>query len=228
MSDARVIDSRVPSVPFLPVAIVGVVHLVAILLGMHELVVWTKPLLMPALAIGLVWAAPRFSGAVLLGLVALLLSCAGDVTLRWFVIGLGCFLLAHVAYLVLFVRHLAVGRMPRWVFLYAVWFVVLLAILVPHTGSLVVPVVLYGAVLCTMAVVAARCGAVVAWGGALFVASDSLLSVKLFLPEVHLPLADFCIMATYTVAQTLIVIGLVRYERMRSSAQHPAVSQRAL
>ena len=212
-------------VPLLPIVVVGLVHLGAILLSLPDVVEWTKPLLMPALAIGLIWAAPeRRSPAVLLGVIALLFSWVGDVTLRWFVVGLVFFLLAHIAYLVLFVTRLAERRMQWWAAAYAVWLVVLLTILGASTGSLLIPVIAYGTVLCVMAAFASRCNRWVAWGGALFVASDSILAINKFLPDAGIPLADFLIMVTYIAAQTLIVWGLLRHERDRV-ATAPMVAQ---
>jgi len=212
-------------VPLLPIVVVGLIHLGAILLSLPDVVEWTKPLLMPALAIGLIWAAPeRRSPAVLLGVIALLFSWVGDVTLRWFVVGLVFFLLAHIAYLVLFVTRLAERRMQWWAAAYAVWLVVLLTILGASTGSLLIPVIAYGTVLCVMAAFASRCNRWVAWGGALFVASDSILAINKFLPDAGIPLADFLIMVTYIAAQTLIVWGLLRHERDRV-ATAPMVAQ---
>ena len=212
-------------VPLLPIVVVGLIHLGAILLSLPDVVEWTKPLLMPALAIGLIWAAPeRRSPAVLLGVIALLFSWVGDVTLRWFVVGLVFFLLAHIAYLVLFVTRLAERRMQWWAAAYAVWLVVLLTILGASTGSLLIPVIAYGTVLCVMAAFASRCNRWVAWGGALFVASDSILAINKFLPDAGIPLADVLIMVTYIAAQTLIVWGLLRHERDRV-ATAPMVAQ---
>jgi uncharacterized membrane protein YhhN len=202
----------------LPVLVIGVIHLGAILLALPGVVEWTKPLLMPALVIGLLWAAPqRRSPVIVLGVIALTFSWLGDITLRWFVIGLACFLLAHIVYLVLFVTRLVERRVRWWAVVYAVWLVVLLLILAPHTGSLLIPVIAYGLVLTAMAVVATRCNGWVAWGGALFVVSDSILAIHTFLPHAGIPLADFLIMVTYLAAQTLIVWGLLRHERARVS-----------
>ncbi|WEO77072.1 lysoplasmalogenase [Cryobacterium sp. SO2] len=213
---------RPPSsiVPFLPILVVGVIHLGAILLSLPEVVEWTKPLLMPALVVGLVWGAPqRRSPVIVLGVLALTLSWLGDVTLRWFVVGLVFFLLAHIAYLVLFATRLAVRRVRWWAIAYALWLVILLTILGPQTGSLLIPVIAYGTVLCSMAAVASRCNGWVAWGGAVFVVSDSILAANKFLPGAGIPAADFLIMLTYLAAQTLIVGGLLRHERARVARQ---------
>ena len=214
--------SRTPAQPavsvlaFLPIVVVGVIHLGAILLAQPDLAAWTKAVLMPALAVGLVVAAPeRRSPVIMLGVLALALSWLGDITLRWFVIGLMFFLLAHIVYLVLFGTRLAVRRVRWWAIGYGLWLVVLLAILAPHTGPLLIPVIAYGLVLSAMAVIASRCNRWVAAGGALFVVSDSLLAGHLFLPNSGIPAADFLIMLSYLTAQTLIVWGLLRYERDR-------------
>ena len=203
-------------VVLLPIIVVGAIHLGAILLALPGVVEWTKPLLMPALVIGLIWGAPeRRSPTVALGVLALLLSWLGDVTLRWFVVGLIFFLLAHIVYLVLFTARLAERRVPWWAAAYAVWLVVLLTLLSPHTGPLLIPVVAYGIVLTAMAVAASRCNRWVAWGGALFVVSDSLLAMNRFLPDAGVPAPDFLIMLTYIAAQSFIVWGLLRHERAR-------------
>ncbi|MGY4858452.1 lysoplasmalogenase [Cryobacterium sp. AP23] len=223
MPESRIAVQPASSVvPWLPVIVAGLVHLGAILLALPGVVEWTKPLLMPALAIALIWAAPqRRAPAILLGLIALVFSWVGDVTLRWFVVGLVFFLLAHIAYLVLFATRLAVRRVRWWAIVYVGWLVVLLMILGAHTGSLLIPVVAYGIVLTAMAVFASRCNRWVAWGGALFVASDSILAANKFLPDAGIPLVDFLIMATYLAAQTLIVWGILRHEQDRVATAAP-------
>src|SRR6185312_13115793 len=98
--------------------------------------------------------------------------------------GLRSFLLAHVAYLVLFIRIGGFGRPRAWAIVYVVWFVVFLAVLIPGLGSLVVPVVLYGLVLGAMAAMATRVSVVVGVGAAVFVVSDTILALSRFLPAV--------------------------------------------
>ncbi len=191
----------------------------------------TKPLLMPALAIavGLTAAGMRQSrastpaaGAGLsspatalpLLYAAIGLSWAGDVALMmpgdlWFVVGLGSFLLAHVAYLVLFIRLAGFGRPQVWSLVYAVWFLVFLVVLIPSLGSLVAPVVLYGLVLGAMAATATRVSPLVAVGAAAFVVSDTTLAVSRFLPSVEIPAHDVITMLTYCAAQGLIAWGVL-------------------
>ncbi len=205
-----------PVPAFTPFIVVSVVQVVAIAVGSDALVQVTKPLLMPALAIAVVLArlGSRFTLGVGLLLLAIGLSWLGDLALMapgdlWFVVGLGSFLLAHIAYLVLFVRIGGFGRPRAWAIVYAVWFVVFLAVIIPGLGSLVVPVVLYGLVLGAMAGAATRVSAHVAAGAAVFVVSDTILALSRFLPAVVIPAHDVLTMLTYCVGQGVIAAGVL-------------------
>jgi uncharacterized membrane protein YhhN len=161
------------------------------------------------------------------------LTFAGD---GWFTVGLGSFLAAHLVYLALFLRlarsrrsaELAGGatddaRAPRararagrsrlapvWALVaYAVWYLAFLALLGPHTGALLVPVAAYGLALGAMAAFAAGNGPLIAWGGALFVVSDSVLGLGRFLPGYDFALHDEVVMVSYLAAQGLIALGVV-------------------
>ena len=223
-----------PVPAFTPFIVVSLVHVVAIASGSDALVQVTKPLLMPALAVAVLLArlGKRFTLAVGLLLLAIGLSWAGDLALMlpgdlWFVVGLGSFLLAHVAYLVLFVRIGGFGRPRAWAIVYAVWFVVFLAVLIPGLGSLVVPVVLYGLVLGAMAAAATRVSALVAAGAAVFVVSDSILALSRFLPAVVIPGHDVLTMLTYCVGQGLIAAGVLAVIGSAGSEQARLVRSRA-
>jgi uncharacterized membrane protein YhhN len=208
---------RIRPVPaFTPFIVVSIVQVVAIGAGADALVQVTKPLLMPALAIAVVLArlGTRYTLAVGLLLLAIGLSWLGDLSLMvpgdlWFVVGLGSFLLAHVAYLVLFIRIGGFGRPRVWAIVYAVWFVVFLAVLIPGLGSLVVPVVLYGLVLGAMAAMATRVSVVVGVGAAVFVVSDTILALSRFLPAVVIPGHDVLTMLTYCLGQGIIAAGVL-------------------
>ena len=205
-----------PVPAFTPFIIVSVAQVVAIAAGSDVLVQVTKPLLMPALAIAVVLArlGRPFTSAAGLLLLAIGLSWLGDLALMvpgnlWFVLGLGSFLLAHVTYLVLFIRLGGFGRPRAWAIIYAVWFVVFLAVLIPGLGSLVVPVVLYGLVLGAMATAATRVSGVVAAGAAVFVVSDSILALSKFMPGVVIPGHDLLTMLTYCLGQGIIAAGVL-------------------
>ncbi|WP_157421638.1 lysoplasmalogenase [Agromyces sp. Leaf222] len=211
---------------FTPYLVLCAVHLLLLETGPDWSVTATKALLMPLLALGVVLAARRSALRVpWLLLLAIGLSWAGDVALSFpgmFVVGLGAFLLAHVAYITVFLRmpgRRSPGgrrRPPLWTLVYAAWFVGFVALLGPHTGGLLVPVALYGLVLGLMATFAASHGRIMAVGGALFVASDSVLGLGRFLPGYEFALHDVTVMATYLAAQLLISIGVLA--ALRASA----------
>jgi uncharacterized membrane protein YhhN len=198
---------------FAPYAVIVALHLGAKTVGWTDLDHWTKPLLMPALAIPVVLLGRRGRIAPLAALLGgVLLSWLGDVTVENLPVGLGFFLLAHVAYLLAF-GWAYPRRMPRWTLVYAAWWVLFLVLLWPSLGGLAIPVAIYGLALGGMAAVAARGGALPAVGGALFVASDTLLAVRLFTPLLQDRASDVIIMALYVAAQALLVIGLLRGRR---------------
>ena len=153
----------------------------------------------------------------------LLLSLVGDVALLWpaegFLPGLIAFLLAHLAYIAAFCVPARLAARPLAFVAYALLAAIILSQLwagVP--GALRAPVVAYVLCLATMAsqaavwwrVAAGRDDAALARhaaiGGALFMASDSLLAINKF--ALPLPLSSLWILLTYWVAQWCIAASL--------------------
>jgi uncharacterized membrane protein YhhN len=135
----------------------------------------------------------------------------------------GGFLVAHLAYIALFLRLPAAGRRLRaWSLVYLVWYIGFLVLLGPHLGSLIVPVAVYGAVLAAMAALAAARGGLIAAGGALFVVSDSVLALGRFLPGYEFALHDLTVMSSYVAAQGLIALGAVSAIRAGRPARVPS------
>jgi len=215
-------------VRFLPYAVIGVAHLVTLFTASHEASAITKPLLMPALLLGFLLSLPRVRSSTrrriaLLGSIAIVFSWIGDVSLGMpgglgFLIGLGFFFLAHVAYLALFINAISLRRLPRrnWALVIAVglvWWAGFVALLAPHAGTLLVPIALYGAVLGGVAATAVACNRWVMVGALLFLISDSLLGLHLFLPGFEFWQVDFTIMVFYISGQGLIAWGAVMHER---------------
>ena len=211
MSKARTVTM------FAPYLVVSVIHLVAISAGATTIAGFTKPILMVLLVVAFMFSLPQVRGEVaLLGSLGILLSWLGDTTLSspdelGFLIGLGFFLLAHIAYVVLFLRRLRTRAFRPLSLVYLVWWILLIVLLAPHLGSLLVPVVVYGLVLCAMGALALHCNRWIAFGGALFVISDSLLGLHNFLPGFSLWQVDFFIMLSYLLAQGCIVFGALRW-----------------
>lgn len=207
--------ARVATV-FAPYLLVSIVYLVAQASDAHSVSEFLKPLLMPLLLAAFLYSLPRIrSELALLGSLGILFSWAGDVTLGApgdlsFLVGLGFFFLAHVAYIVLFLRKLRMRGLRPAALVYVAWWVALVAVLAPHLGSLLIPVAAYGLVLGAMGAIGLSCNRWIAIGGILFVISDSLLGFNRFLPGFELWQIDTIIMLTYLAAQGFIAYGAIR------------------
>jgi hypothetical protein len=186
----------------------------------------TKLTLMPLLAIPVLVSARRLKPRTVTALLltALLFSWLGDGAGAFFPalpelpLMLGFFGIAHVAYIVLFARHLAQRRMPWWTLIYVLWWIAMVIVIGPHAGGLLVAVAVYGLVLAGTAAFSARCHPLVAVGGAFFLTSDSILAFRLFLPDALPEWSSPAVMLTYTVGQGLIIAGALasaRAERTR-------------
>ncbi|SIO16813.1 lysoplasmalogenase [Agromyces cerinus] len=219
---------RSPLIAFAPFLVASALHLVLLYLGPAWSVTATKALLMPLLALAVVLLVPPFRAPVPLLLSGIAFSWGGDVLLSfpgdgWFAAGLGSFLLAHVAYIVLFLRMPRARRHPpAWSYVYWAWMIVVLGLLLPHAGALAAPIVLYAAAIGTMAMCASMHGRWIVLGGAFFVASDSVLALGRFLPGYEFAAHDFVVMSTYLAAQGLIALGVVAAVRSGRAARDPS------
>lgn len=158
---------------------------------------------------------------------ALLLSWQGDVLLvfeaydpLFFILGLGSFLLAHVAYCLFFTgvwRREGIRLRLPVVLGVAAFYAGLLLLLWPGLGPMKVPVAVYGFVISAMLLLALhtialshrKIGFAFMLGALLFVLSDSLLAVNRFYTP--LPYAGILIMLTYGLAQWQLVKGALLY-----------------
>ncbi|KAJ3159078.1 hypothetical protein HDU86_001977 [Geranomyces michiganensis] len=162
---------------------------------------------------------------------AYVFALIGDIALMFegdaaFLMGLGSFFIAHVAFVAVFAGgDIANLTPPAWtagMIIYAAGF---FAWLLPHTGDLKVPVVAYGAVLTVMTLAAAAAdsqlgtaSARLALVGALFfVLSDSALAVRRF--RGLYTLAEPLILSTYWTA-----IGLIAISRWPQGLEHFGVA----
>ncbi|RXZ46422.1 lysoplasmalogenase [Agromyces fucosus] len=213
---------------FIPYLVVSALHLVLLYVGPAWSVTATKALLMPLLALAVVLLARPLRAPAPLLLAGIAFSWGGDVLLSfpgdgWFVAGLSSFLLAHVVYIVLFLRMpRARRRPPVWSYAYWAWMIVMLGLLLPHAGALAAPIVLYAAAIGTMAMCASMHGRWVVLGGAFFIVSDSVLALGRFLPGYEFAAHDFVVMSTYLAAQGLIAWGVVAAIRARRAASDPS------
>lgn len=206
---------------FAPYIAMSITHVIA-LAAERDLAGPTKLWLMPLLALPiLVSLRFRPTLAIVLLLSAVVLSWLGDGAGAFFPGGpelplmLTFFGLAHIAYIRLFVRTLRVRRMPWWALIYAVWWVAMIAVLGPHTGTLLLAVAAYGLVLGGTAAFSARCHPLVVWGGVFFLISDTVLAFRLFLADAMPQWTSPLVMLTYTLGQGLIIAGALVTLRTR-------------
>ncbi|TYP69381.1 lysoplasmalogenase [Paenibacillus methanolicus] len=146
-------------------------------------------------------------------LIGLFFCMLGDGLLHWFVVGLSAFLIGHLFY--------AASFLTRWRFsaarlaavapiaAYAAWIGSHLIDALSRDGreALIVPVLLYIAVIAAMAFTAVMTGQRKAiFGSLLFLASDSILSWNMFVSDIAY--AGPLIMITYYAAQFLLAGSL--------------------
>ncbi|HMY09860.1 MAG TPA: lysoplasmalogenase [Marmoricola sp.] len=206
-------------IPLSLLALVTVVHLSAQLAGWATISGVSQVLLMPLLG----WAlfagsrAPR-SRLIVLVMVALGFSWLGDTLPRLvdpdtgFLLMVGAFLVAQIFYIAAFAPAWGtsvVAAMPIMTLPYFVAYGALVALCFEGAGALLIPVLVYGAALTAMAVLATGLGRTVGVGGAIFMLSDSLIALRAF-TELSLPANGFWVMLTYVLGQTLIVLGVLR------------------
>jgi alkenylglycerophosphocholine/alkenylglycerophosphoethanolamine hydrolase len=210
----------------MPFLFVGVVHLVTLVTINGPASSVTKLLLMPALLLAVLWALRLTrSDLLVFACLGVILSWAGDALLAspgdiGFLLGLGAFMLAHLAYLVLFLRPLRERRIPWLAATYALWWVVLVLYLAPHIGALLLPVAAYGFVLAASSAAALGTSRFSAVGALLFLLSDTILAFKLFVPGADFYPVDAIIMTLYITGQGLIAYGVAtRGYRFRSQPQ---------
>ncbi|HEY1325163.1 MAG TPA: lysoplasmalogenase [Streptosporangiaceae bacterium] len=169
----------------------------------HDRPRWlTKPLLMPVLMTGRDRPAQR----------ALALGGAGDVALLGrgeiaFTAGLVSFLAGHVAWIVALRQRPGGGYLrarPVLAAPHVATFGAMNAYLWKRTGQDRIPVLVYSAALLAMSLTALDTGSPrTAAGGALFLASDTLLALEKF-GDLRLPAHEGLVMATYASAQALL------------------------
>lgn len=156
----------------------------------------------------------------------LIFSWAGDVILEFsgtnanaFVIGLVCFLFAHLMYFTVFLltpgKNAVIGK-GRWLLIpVAIYGIILIIILYGDLAEMKLPVIVYAVVILAM-----LSGAInrkekvnllsyylVLGGAILFVISDSSIAISKF--SYKFPHSGAVIMSTYIAAQYLIITGYI-------------------
>jgi len=191
-----------------------------------------KPLLMPFLALYFIsFKSIKGYKAVL---IALLFSWLGDLLLMFqqkhelfFIAGLVSFLMAHIAYIIAFsmsIKSYQISNKKILIITLIICYELLfLYFLYPTLNELLVPVILYATVICTMLVfallrfphVSMYSFTITFLGALLFVLSDSTIAVNKFL--MPFTLAYPVIIALYATGQYLIINGLVSKNRFKKA-----------
>jgi len=189
----------------------------------------TKPLLIALLITWFISVSNQQSSLRYWVVAALFFSWVGDVFLMipetanlYFMAGLASFLLAHILYIIFFIR-IRSNRLPTppWrigiIVLIAAYTISLYIFLLPHLGNLTIPVAFYAITISVMLLMAIHAlpldkqsssyGFII--GAILFVASDSLLAMNKF--NQPFAVADISIMATYGIAQFALVYAASIY-----------------
>lgn len=194
----------------------------------NQINLFTKPALMITLILYLLTAVKgiKFKDKTLF-IFAMIFALLGDTFLMFqaqnplfFMLGLGSFLLMQIGYSVYFNREIEFKKSflfqkPYWIIPVIVFALTLYKIVSENAGGLKGAILAYTICIATMMLSAInRFGQIsqksfrwVFFGALFFLISDSVLAVNKFANPV--PNAGFWIMSTYTLAQYLIVRGIV-------------------
>jgi uncharacterized membrane protein YhhN len=207
---------------------IGIIFMALETIGASWLAIVTKAMIIPVLFIlYLILIKGQMIGFHRLILSALILSWLGDVTLQlqdkndmFFILGLSCFLIAQVMYLIAFFstkgENVLFFKKIYLIIPVILYGLILLYILNNHLGDMKIPVIIYAVVILTMFTAALnrqykvkrQSYILVLAGAILFVLSDSMIAINKFgYPFI---LSRIAIMTTYITAQYLIAIGCLR------------------
>ncbi len=185
----------------------------------------TKIFMMPIL-LGIIFCMRRqISSKTITWLsVAVSMSWLGDIFLLFddqqpvfFMLGLGAFLLAHIAYLFLTLPGFSArpGYLVLFMVATALYGVLLVKLLNPRLGELQIPVYIYAFALCGL--LASAIGnahrfsmftyGLLTFGAASFVASDSILAFQKFIGPLNG--GNIAVMSTYLAAQAFLVAAFL-------------------
>jgi uncharacterized membrane protein YhhN len=204
-----------------------IIYLSILFLNLEGFDIYMKPILLPIL-MGAVILSESFSTKKIL-LTALTFSWIGDIILLftdrgelYFIFGLVAFLISHLVYIALFSKQQNTrtndNKALFWIGILAIiaYFVFMIDTLFPKLGPLKIPVLVYAVVITTMLFFAFKgslkwaipANNYILIGAIVFVSSDSILAFNKFYATIAN--ASFFIMATYCLAQYLIVTGILK------------------
>ncbi len=193
--------------------------------SLSQLHYYTKPLILISLILFFWDQSHNFSKSIRnITLLALLFSLTGDIllmfvgkTANFFIGGLIAFLLAHVMYILTFLKKLNKSLNPLPIIIILLIYAIgIFYIIKDGLSDMQIPVLLYLTVILTMVAMALfRKGKVpnvsynlVFIGALFFMISDSVLAINKFYQ--FFASSGLIIMFTYTLAQYLIVMGILK------------------
>ncbi len=175
--------------------------------------------------------------------VALFFSWLGDIFLMFprneyepstekllFIAGLISFLIAHIHYILYFINEVKnshqvtlIVSKPYFILPFFAYGITLLSILFPSLASMKLPVTIYTIIILCMVMAALNRKNLVSnnsflfvfIGAILFALSDSCIAINVFYKPFEL--ARIVIMSTYTVAQWLIVYGVIKEDAIKKA-----------
>ena len=148
---------------------------------------------------------------------SLLFCAAADVALeiaggKYFIIGLGLYLIAHIMFIITFSRDLKPQKSRIPVITMLIVYATMMAfVLTPYLKDMTIPVYIYLTAITLMAVFASLRGSkneLTLYGAIAFVVSDSILAINKFMMPVTA--ADYLVMITYYLSLFLIVYGFLK------------------
>jgi uncharacterized membrane protein YhhN len=148
---------------------------------------------------------------------SLLFCAAADIALelaagKYFVIGLGLFLIAHILFIVTFSRDFKAQKSQIPVIILLIVYAKMMAfVMTPSLKEMAIPVYIYLTAITLMAIFAALRASkndFTLYGAIAFIVSDSILAINKFMMPV--PAADYLIMITYYLSLFLIVYGFLK------------------
>ncbi len=206
-----------------------IIVLIELLSGSSESLLSIHYIAKPAIVISLIFLFVKTSKSLSkpiknLTLLALVFSLLGDVLLMFvdkseyvFTLGLVAFLIAHIMYVLLFLKHRNKVKSPfGFIALLLIYAACLFNFLNDGLGVMLIPVIVYMLAILSMSTSAflrkdkvnILSYGLVFLGAIFFMISDSILALNKF--HQPIPWSNISIMVTYAMAQYLIVIGILK------------------
>lgn len=225
--------------------IVMVVNLTTVGADRPDVAFVSKALLMPLLAFWVVMICKHLQQPLTrplrMMLIGIVFAWFGDIALSfdgdaWFGLGLCCFLVMQVLYILAYRAIPGPGMLRAWPLVwipFALLWIAVNIVLFGKTGVMFIPVLVYSFTLVLMAAQALdlvlrvdrRYGWIVFIGALLFVVSDALIAFTAFNVFEASRATDIVIMATYAVAQAMIVVGLTYAVAYKTLNERPITNE---